>query len=122
MHVDWFSRLTMLLAGLLGASGVAAAAASAHLGGALLPPLALVALTQAPAMLALGLLSPVAVALRIGALGIGVGALLFVGDLAVRQFWGQSVFAYAAPAGGIAMMAGWAIVAFLGVLLGSRRL
>jgi hypothetical protein len=44
----WFNRLMLFFAGLLGAGGVAAASASAHGGGALLPPLALIALTQAP--------------------------------------------------------------------------
>jgi hypothetical protein len=48
MPVDWFNRLAILVAGLLGAGGVAAAAVSTHAGGPLLQPLALVALTQAP--------------------------------------------------------------------------
>jgi hypothetical protein len=41
MPFAWFSRLMIFCAGLLGAGGVAAAAASAHTGGALLQPLAL---------------------------------------------------------------------------------
>ena len=59
MQPNWFSRLALFLAGVLGAGGVAAAAASAHTGDALLGPLALVALAQAPALLAFGLV-PVA--------------------------------------------------------------
>jgi uncharacterized membrane protein YgdD (TMEM256/DUF423 family) len=55
MPHDRFNRLLLFLAGALGAGGVAAAAASAHTGDALLQPLALIALTQAPALLAFGL-------------------------------------------------------------------
>ena len=54
MPSDRFNRLMLFCAGVLGADGVAAAAASAHAGGVLLQPLALIALTQAPALLAFG--------------------------------------------------------------------
>ncbi|MCB1503328.1 MAG: DUF423 domain-containing protein [Bauldia sp.] len=116
MPVSWFNRLMLVLAGLLGAGGVAAAAGSAHAGGALLQPLALVSLTQAPAMLAFGLASVPAAGLRVGASVIGLGALLFCADLAVRHLSGPSLFPYAAPVGGTAMIAGWALVAVAGLL------
>lgn len=123
MQFDGFSRLVLFVAGLLGAAGVAAAAASAHLGDALFGPLSLVALTQAPALLAFGLSGVRGLPFRAGAMAIGLGALLFCGDLAARQFLGPHLFPFAAPAGGTAMIAGWLLVA-VGALVartGQRR-
>jgi len=113
---DWFTRLMLFFAGLLGAGGVAAAAASAHTGAALLQSLALVALTQAPALLAFGLVPVRSAGLRTGALIVAAGALLFAADLAVRHFLGPHLFPYAAPVGGTAMIAGWALVGIAGLL------
>jgi uncharacterized membrane protein YgdD (TMEM256/DUF423 family) len=54
--LTWFNRLAIAVAGILGAAGVAAAVGATHTGDqAILGPLALIALTQAPAVLALGL-------------------------------------------------------------------
>ena len=54
--LTWFNRLAIAVAGILGAAGVVAAAGATHTGDqAILGPLALIALTQAPAVLALGL-------------------------------------------------------------------
>jgi uncharacterized membrane protein YgdD (TMEM256/DUF423 family) len=48
--IDWFSRLTILLAGILGAAGVAAAAGASHSDDTrVLGALALIALSHAPA-------------------------------------------------------------------------
>jgi uncharacterized membrane protein YgdD (TMEM256/DUF423 family) len=115
MPSAWFNRLMLFFAGLLGAGGVAAAAAAAHQGGALLQPLALVALTQAPALLACGLAPVTSAGLRAGALVVAAGALVFTADLAVRHFGGPSLFPYAAPIGGTAMMIGWVLVAVAGL-------
>lgn len=120
MPIDWFNRLALFLAGALGAAGVAAAAASAHTGDALLEPLALVALTQAPALLAFGLTPLKGLCLRAGACAIGGGAVLFTADLAVRHVLGPHLFPYAAPIGGTAMIAGWIAVAVGGLLVRSR--
>lgn len=68
MPFDWFNRLAVVVAGVLGASGVAAAAAAAHEGGALLAPLSLIALSHAPAMLAVGLSTVTAMAFASGRL------------------------------------------------------
>ncbi len=116
MPSAWFDRLMLFLAGLLGAGGVAAAAASAHQGGAFLDPLALIALTQAPALLAFGLSQVRVAGLRAGALVVAAGAAIFTADLGVRHFGGASLFPYAAPLGGTAMIAGWLIVALAGLL------
>jgi uncharacterized membrane protein YgdD (TMEM256/DUF423 family) len=104
-------RVTLGVAGLLGASGVAAAAASSHAGAALLAPLALIALTHAPVLVALALHGP------IGALGsapqllLAVGAVLFCIDLATRYFLGTGLFPLSAPLGGGVMILGWLALA-----------
>ena len=121
MPIDWFNRLMLFCAGVLGAGGVAAAAASAHHGGALLQPLALIALTQAPALLAFGLAPAPPVGVRAGVLVVAAGALVFTADLAVRYLWGSSLFPYAAPVGGTAMIAGWAIIAIAGLIHRTAR-
>jgi uncharacterized membrane protein YgdD (TMEM256/DUF423 family) len=116
MPSDWFNRLMLFFAGALGGGGIAAAAASAHTGGALLQPLALIALTQAPALLAFGLVPMTSAGLRAGALILAAGALVFTADLAVRHLWGPQLFPYAAPAGGTALIAGWLLIAIAGLL------
>ena len=120
MPIDWFNRLAIVLAGLLGAGGVAAAAAATHQGGALLGPLSLVAMTHAPALLAVGLSGVTALGLRAGALVVGFGALFFCADLGTKHLWGVSLFPYAAPIGGSAMIAGWAILGVSGLFLRAR--
>jgi uncharacterized membrane protein YgdD (TMEM256/DUF423 family) len=120
MPSAWFNRLMVSFAGVLGAGGVAAAAAATHTGGELLQPLALIALTQAPALLAFGLATVTSLGLRAGAIVAAAGALVFTADLAVRHLWGPSLFPYAAPVGGTAMIAGWAIIAIAGLFHRSR--
>lgn len=106
-------KLIPLAAGLLGACGVAAAAASSHAGAALLGPLSLVALTHAPALLALGRYGDTRPQ-HAATLVLAAGALLFCADLATRHFAGSGLFPLAAPLGGMLMIAGWALVAMLG--------
>ena len=80
---DWLVRISIAVAGILGAGGIAAAAAASHAGdAALLGPLSLIALTQAPAVLVLALLTRPRPLLKVGGLVIGAGALLFSADLA----------------------------------------
>ncbi|WP_404402724.1 DUF423 domain-containing protein [Pelagibacterium halotolerans] len=110
------SRLLAALAGLLGAAGVAAAAGSNHTGSALLGPLSLIALTHAPALLALSLFRPAERRMSIAALVLALGALVFCADLAARQFLGSPLFTFAAPLGGIMMIAGWLSVGLFGFL------
>jgi uncharacterized membrane protein YgdD (TMEM256/DUF423 family) len=114
----WFSRLSIAVAGVLGAVGVTAAAGATHLGDTrILGALSLIALTQAPAVLALALLAGRHWSTRIATVLIGVGALLFSADLAAIHFWGASALPIAAPVGGTAMILGWLVLipaAFLG--------
>lgn len=104
--------LALFGAGILGFAGVGAAALSAHAGGdpQLAGAVALVCLAHAPALLALGLHER-GLVLRIAALLLFIGAALFSADIALRLFGHGRLFAMAAPAGGMTMMAGWIAVA-----------
>ena len=106
-----FSRLTLLLAGLIGAAGVIFSAMAAHGGDTHLYSAAATAcMAQAPALLAIYVgwekirTAPVAAAL------IGLGCLLFAGDLMFRARFGYGLFPMSAPTGGFMMIAGWVAV------------
>lgn len=108
-----YSRLLVFVAGLLGAAGVAMAAAAAHAGATrFFGPAAAMCLVHAPALLAIDAhrlrlrLAPLASAL------IGGGTIVFSGDLALRALAGHPAFLMAAPAGGTLMILGWLAVAF----------
>jgi uncharacterized membrane protein YgdD (TMEM256/DUF423 family) len=117
---DWFSRLAIAIAGILGAAGVAAAAAASHKGDTrILGSLALIALTQAPAVLALGLYAG-GRTLRVATAVIGLGALVFSADLALRHFTGGRLFPMSAPLGGTAMIVGWLILIVAAVVTRQR--
>jgi uncharacterized membrane protein YgdD (TMEM256/DUF423 family) len=111
MSNDWFTRLTIAAAGILGATGIMAAAAASHAGDErILGALALIALTHAPALLAIGLLAARQTLIRIATTLIGLGALIFCADLAVRHFTAIALFPMSAPIGGSAMILGWALL------------
>jgi uncharacterized membrane protein YgdD (TMEM256/DUF423 family) len=109
-------RILVALAGLMGAGGVMLAAASTHLADA-------ARLAAASSMLlfhACAVLAAVALAERsllqghIGlaaAFGFVVAAVLFAGDLTLRQFAGHSLFPLAAPTGGTLLIASWLVLA-----------
>lgn len=119
-NLDWFSRLALAVGGVLGVAGVAAAAAASHTGDErILGALALVALTQAPAMLALALHAGAGTLMRIATALIGLGALVFSADLAVRHFTGNVLVPMSAPTGGLAMIAGW-LALVLAAVMGRR--
>jgi len=109
-------RILLALAGLMGAGGVALAAASAHLADA-------ARLAAASSMLlfhACAVLGAVALAergllqARIGlavAFGFVVAATLFAGDLMLRQYAGHGLFPMAAPTGGTLLIVSWLVLA-----------
>jgi uncharacterized membrane protein YgdD (TMEM256/DUF423 family) len=105
-------RLLIALAGLMGAAGVALAAASAH--GTEASRLATAsamllfhatAILATAALLARGLLHG-GIGL-VAAFGFALGASLFATDLTLRQYAGHSLFPYAAPTGGTLMIVSW---------------
>lgn len=116
------SRLLIGLAGVMGAAGVALAAASAHGGDAS-------RLASASAMLlfhATAILAVIALLGRgllhggigmIAAFGFVSGAALFAGDLTLRQYAGHSLFPYAAPTGGSVMILSWLAMTLAAVVV-----
>jgi uncharacterized membrane protein YgdD (TMEM256/DUF423 family) len=117
MLTNPFTRAILADAAILGAAGVAAAAGATHTGDqALLGPLALVALTQAPALIALGAYTSPFRLMRSATVVIAFGAILFSADLAMRHFTGASLFPYAAPIGGTTLIVGWLILAASAVI------
>ena len=104
------SRLLILAGGVCGAAGVALSAIAAHGASTNTATAATFLLVHAPALLAIGLVDFNAV-LRWAALLLFVGVALFSGDLVMRDFAYDRLFAMAAPAGGILMILGWLGVA-----------
>jgi uncharacterized membrane protein YgdD (TMEM256/DUF423 family) len=107
-------QIFFLVAGLMGAAGVALAAASAHAApGAGLDSAGYFLLFHAPAVMVLALAHHQGVVIRplgiIAAGALALGAALFAGDLALRAFAGSRLFAMAAPAGGLILILGWLV-------------
>ncbi|CAL8975739.1 hypothetical protein RHODGE_RHODGE_00519 [Rhodoplanes serenus] len=102
----------VLMAGLMGAAGVALAATAAHAApGAGLDSAAQILLVHAVALLAgsaavaAGLTwRPIAIA---ALMGFVLGALLFAGDVTLRAFVGHRLFPMAAPTGGSILILSW---------------
>lgn len=107
-------RLLVVASGVLGGAGVALLAAAAHVGGDNLHTAASFMLFHAPALLAIGLAGR-GRALAIAGCALLVGVSLFAGDLILRGFAGERLFAMAAPAGGLLTIFGWLGVAFSGL-------
>jgi uncharacterized membrane protein YgdD (TMEM256/DUF423 family) len=112
-----FPRLTLFLAGLIGAAGVTFSAMAAHGGDTHLYSAAAAAcMAQAPALVAIYAgWEKIRTALAAAAL-IGLGCLLFAGDLVFRTKFGHGLFPMSAPTGGTMMILGWVAVA-VGALL-----
>ena len=117
------TRLLLVLAGLMGATGVVFAALASHAyAGTNLPAAATMLSLQAPAVMALaigrkaGLMHDLAA--RIAAWTLITGTILFCGDLAMRAFAGTGLFPMAAPTGGSLMIAGWVGAAVAGAMGG----
>lgn len=104
---DMAWRLVLALAGVIGATGVMAAAAASHGGVSRnLGAVATICLAHGPALLALALAGRGRV-LGVAAGLLAIGTLVFVGDLGLREWRGQGLFSGAAPLGGAGMIGGW---------------
>jgi uncharacterized membrane protein YgdD (TMEM256/DUF423 family) len=114
-------RSPLILAGiaaLMGAAGVALAAAGVHeSGGELAERGALFLLLHAAAALAIAAHARVAIALARALVIVGfvmeAGAALFSAELAMRAFTGERIFPFAAPIGGTTMMLSWVALALV---------
>lgn len=114
-------RLLLGLAGVMGAVGVALAAASAHgTDASRLASASAMLLFHATAILAITALlarGPLHGGIGlVAAFGFVTGAALFAGDLTLRQYAGHSLFPYAAPTGGTVMIASWLAVTLAAVV------
>jgi uncharacterized membrane protein YgdD (TMEM256/DUF423 family) len=116
--------ILIVLAGLMGAGGVILAAAAAHAASNVgLESAAYTLLFHAVAVVGGAALAQQGMLWRplaFGALvGWVVGTALFSGDIAMRAFAGHRLFAIAAPAGGVILIAAWLalVAAALGSLL-----
>ena len=111
--------LFIVCAGLFGAAGVAGAALAAHVAAddRFVAIAASMALFHGPALLGLAAVLPRAPKL-LGLAGVAVivGVVLFSGDLGTRAATGASLFANAAPTGGMMLIAAWLMVSVAGVL------
>ncbi len=109
-------RLLVALASVMGGCGVVLAALAAHAADAArLVPASSMLLFHAPAVIAAVLLAERGLAWRrlalVAATGFLAGAVLFAGDLALRQFAGHSLFPMAAPTGGTLLILSWLTLA-----------
>lgn len=102
------------LAGLMGAAGVALAAAAVHMsGGELAERGSLFLILHAVAALAIAAHARASAsrALVIVGFAMEAGAVLFAADLAYHAFAGARLFPYAAPIGGSTMILSWIALA-----------
>ena len=109
-------RIIVILAGVMGAAGVMLAAGAAHLAEATrLASASSMLLFHAAAVLAIvalterGVVNP-----RMGltaAFGFIVAAMLFAGDLTLRQYAGHGLLPLAAPTGGTLLIVSWLALA-----------
>jgi len=112
-------RILIVLAGIMGASGVVLAALSAHGADASrLSAASSMLLFHAAAVLAgVALAAHRVIDTRIGlAAGIGfvIGATLFAIDLTLRVYAGNRLFPFAAPTGGTLLIVSWLALALAG--------
>ena len=122
------TRSPFILAGvaaLMGAAGVALAAAGVHAnGGELAERAALFLLLHAAAALAIAAHARIAGPLARGLVIVGfvmeVGAILFSAELAMHVFTGERIFPFAAPLGGTTMILSWVALAVV-FAIASRR-
>jgi uncharacterized membrane protein YgdD (TMEM256/DUF423 family) len=109
-------RVLVVLAGAMGAAGVALAAASAHQPDATrLASASSMLLFHASAVLAAVLLVERRVIhMQLGfaaVFGFVIAAALFAGDLTLRHYAGHSLFPMAAPTGGTLLILSWLMLA-----------
>jgi uncharacterized membrane protein YgdD (TMEM256/DUF423 family) len=113
--------ILIALAGLMGAAGIALTAAGAHIkSGAGLDSAGTLLLIHAVAVIASLALGPQGLVARplgpIVAWGFVIGAALFAADVASRAWLGTRLFPFAAPLGGLVMIASWLALAAAALL------
>ena len=118
--LDNLRTLILFVSGLMGMAGVALAAAASHGGDTLfLGSASTMCLAHAPVLLGLYLAQKHFRTATPAALILGLGTIVFAGDLVARHYLGNRLFPFAAPFGGTMMMLGWLVMA-AGAFLPSR--
>jgi uncharacterized membrane protein YgdD (TMEM256/DUF423 family) len=119
------TQILIALAGLMGAAGIVLTAAGAHgKPGAGLDSAGYLLVIHAVAVLAGVVAARQGLLLRpLGLIVVGgfiLGSVLFAADVAARAYLGHRLFPFAAPAGGMIMIASWLglVVAALAALRG----
>lgn len=111
-RLDNLRPLILFVSGLMGAAGVALAAAASHGGDTLfLGSASTMCLAHAPVLLGLYLGRGHFRTATLAAIILGLGTIVFAGDLVSRHYLGDRLFPFAAPFGGTMMMLGWLVVA-----------
>lgn len=103
------SRALAAIACLMGAGGVTAAAAAAHITGeGRMSAAAQILMVHAAATLALAASGATASRLvLLGTVGLQAGAILFAADMAARTILERALFPSAAPIGGTVLILAW---------------
>ncbi len=114
------SKILILLAGLMGATGVTLAAAAAHVAqAASLDSAAYMLLFHAAALLGGTAFLDRAIlwrpALLLALAGFVAGSVLFASDIGLRALAGHPLFPMAAPTGGTLLIAAWLVLAVAGI-------
>jgi uncharacterized membrane protein YgdD (TMEM256/DUF423 family) len=109
-------RILVILAGVMGADGVILAAGAAHLPDAtrLASASSMLLFHAAAVLAAVALIERGIVHTGIGiaaAFGFVIAAMLFAGDLTLRQYAGHGLFPLAAPTGGTLLIVSWLMLA-----------
>lgn len=111
-RLDALRPLILFVSGLMGASGVALAAAASHGGDThFLGSASTMCLAHAPVLIGLYLGYRQFRTATLAAIVLGLGTIVFAGDLVCRHYTGDRLFPFAAPLGGTLMLLGWLIVA-----------
>lgn len=113
-------RFAAVLAALMGAAGVALAAASAHQPDASrLGSASSMLLFHASAVIGAALLTAQGLVQRplglAASFGFLLGGALFAGDLVTRQYAGHGLFTMAAPTGGTLLILSWLVLAIAAI-------
>ena len=119
------TRLVLALCALYGGAGVALMAAGAHAAGPNAATAGQMLLFHASAGMAATLARKAGhLAPGLGRLAVALllaGVALFAADLSSHAFRGARLFPMAAPTGGVAMIAGWALMAVAALVGGKSR-
>jgi uncharacterized membrane protein YgdD (TMEM256/DUF423 family) len=116
MKASALFRMLVILGGIMGAAGVMLAAGAAHLPDATrLASASSMLLFHATAVLAIVALTERGIFHAgigiIAAAGFVIAAMLFAGDLTLRQYAGHGLFPLAAPTGGTLLIVSWLVLA-----------